>query len=229
MSNLAIIMSGGSGSRIGSQIPKQFLKINGSTLIESVLETFNNHPEIQSIIIVSKEELIKKTELIVNEKKFNKVKKIIPGGSTRQISSRLGVFESDENYSNIIIHDAARPFITNDLIGRILNGLNTSKAVIPVTESTDTLISVSSDNFLKGYLNRNSIRRVQTPQGFKREIILKAHKLAEIEGINDFTDDGSMVIHFNISKVSIVKGEISNIKITYKNDIEKLNLEIIDK
>jgi len=220
MKNLAIIMSGGIGSRIGNETPKQLLKIGNESILELSIKKFNEHPDIDSIIIVSHKDLISITEHIVKKRKFSKVQKIIPGGSTRQLSSRSGVFASENDHDNILIHDSARPFISSETISMVISGLEVEKAVIPVVDSSDTLISTNDKGFVKKYLERNVIKRVQTPQGFKRDIIVRAHKMAEEKSLVEFTDDSSMVVYFELSNVLLVNGDPLNIKITYREDLE---------
>ncbi len=219
-------MSGGSGSRMNSDIPKQLLKIGDRTLLEISISKFQDHSLIDEIFIVSHIDLINTTKELVDKKKFSKVKKIIAGGDTRQASSAIGVNASSEIIENILIHDSARPFLSKAIIDRVLNSLISAKAVTPVIDSSDTLISMDSNGLLEQYLDRNSIKRVQTPQGFRRDTIIEAHKRAGKNPEKIFTDDCSMIINFNISNVHLVEGDPENIKITYKEDLKYLNLNV---
>jgi len=224
MKNLAIIMSGGSGSRMNSDTPKQLLKIGKENLLELTIKKFQEHPKIDLIYIISHPDLIETTKRLVSEKKFSKVKKIIPGGKTRQISSKIGVLESEENHENILIHDSARPFISQELISRVLSKLEKDKAVTPVIDSSDTLIGIDDSGYVHKYLDRDKIKRVQTPQGFKREVILKAHSEADKASINTFTDDCSMIIQYKLSDVALVEGDPLNLKITYMEDLNRIKM-----
>lgn len=217
-------MSGGSGSRMNSDTPKQLLKIGEESLLELTIKNFQDHPEIDSIYIVSHPDLIDTTKKIVKEKNFDKVLKIFPGGSTRQQSSRIGVLGSVEDHENILIHDSARPFTSRELISNVISKLEKYEAVTPVIDSSDTLIVSDDRGYIHKYLDRDKIKRVQTPQGFKREIILKAHLEAEKGSINTFTDDCSMIIHYRLSDVTLVEGDPLNIKITYKEDLDRVNI-----
>lgn len=224
MKNLAIIMSGGSGSRMNSDIPKQLLKIGKENLLELTIKKFQEHPEIDSIYIVSHTDLIETTKRLVTDRKFNKVSKILSGGLTRQLSSKIGVLESEDDHENILIHDSARPFVSQELISRVLSKLEKYKAVTPVIDSSDTLIGIEDSGYVHKYLDRDKIKRVQTPQGFKRVVILKAHSEAEKGSINTFTDDCSMIIQYKLSDVALVDGDPLNLKITYKEDLDRIKM-----
>lgn len=222
MKNLAIIMSGGTGSRMGDKTPKQLLKIGRKNLLEITIEAFQEHPDIDTIFIVSHLDLIKFTEKLIADKKFSKVSKIIEGGRTRQISSGKGVLASDSIHDKILIHDSARPFVSDKIISRVLFALDKFDAVTPVIDSSDTLVNINKNGKIQKYLQRDEIKRVQTPQGFKRNIIVEAHKVGSKDSTEIFTDDSSMVIHYGLSDVGLVKGDPMNIKITYKSDIDNL-------
>ncbi len=217
--NIAIILSGGSGNRVGTELPKQFLEIGKKTIIEYSIEVFENHQEIDEIIIVSNPDYIHKTQDIIKQNKYKKVAKIIEGGKTRQESSDIGVSSIEKNVKNVLIHDAARPFVSNALIDRLLNGLINNKAVVPAVQSSDTLIEKSDSNLVKSIPDRRVIQRVQTPQAFDYNIIKKAHKLAKVESFYNATDDCSLILRSKLADVLVVDGSINNIKITYSSDI----------
>ncbi len=217
--NQIILLAGGVGKRLGKDIPKQFEKLAGKELLLICLENLLNIPIIDSIIIVSHKDYIKKTREIVKNNNLKKIKKIIPGGETRQLSSFRGVIQSDIDTENILIHDAARPFASKEMIDRIVEQLEYSEAVCPAIKSVDTLIKVDREVFLNEILDRDSLKRIQTPQGFKRSLIFKAHKMAIDMNLFDFPDDSSMIKRFNLSKIKIINGDPENIKITYDFDL----------
>ncbi len=219
MKVLAIIMSGGIGSRMNSEKPKQLLNIGADNILERSIEKFNELSEINSIYVVSHIDLIEYTKKLVMNRGFSKVSKILVGGNTRQLSSKIGVLASDNDFSIILIHDSARPFVNSKTIKSVVSALENSNAVIPVIDSSDTLVKINKKNQIYNYLDRNSIKRVQTPQGFKRDIIVKAHLKAEKEDIDSFSDDSSMIIHYGLASVTFVEGDPANIKITYEKDL----------
>ena len=227
MKTIAIILASGIGSRLGESIPKQFLKIRGKSILEYSIRVFNNNSQIDEIIIVSHPDYIIKVEEIVKNSNFQKVSKIIPGGSTRQESSSNGINSVLYKNAKVLIHDAVRPFVTDRIINDCIKALNEYKAVNVAIESSDTIIEIDSENCVKNIPQRKFLRRVQTPQGFDLQIIKKAHELASKQENISFTDDCGLVQEFKLTKIKIIQGEESNIKITYPNDI-KLAENIID-
>jgi 2-C-methyl-D-erythritol 4-phosphate cytidylyltransferase len=217
MKNVAIILASGSGSRFNNEIPKQFYKINNKTVLEYSIEAFQSNLSINEIIIVTNPDFIEETKNITN--KYTKVIKVISGGETRQISSYNGVFAVDDDNSNVLIHDAARPFINQNIIDECINALCNYKAVNVAVESSDTIIEVDEDNFIKSVPERKSLRRCQTPQCFNTNVIKTAHKLALNDNFNSATDDCSLILKYNICPIKVVSGDINNIKITYPSDL----------
>ena len=217
MSNVAIILSGGVGQRYGWEKPKQFVKIAGKTILEHTLEIFNSNKNIDEIYIVSHPHYIDFTKQLVEKNHFNKVKKILGGGETRQESSRIGVY-AIEKADKVLIHDAVRPFITHRIIDGVIKALDKYGAVDVAIPATDTIIEVENHIIVR-IPPRKRFWRGQTPQGFRYEIIKKAHKLAEKEGFKDVTDDCGLVEHYSLSKIFVVVGDELNIKITFPHDI----------
>jgi 2-C-methyl-D-erythritol 4-phosphate cytidylyltransferase len=219
--NLAIIMAGGTGSRIDGDLPKQFLTLSGKTILQHSIDKFENHPGIDHVFLVIHGEFLNKAKEIVRKSGHKKVVKILTGGQTRQESSRIGVTAAAPGeYENILIHDAARPFVSKKIIDDILAALNTYAAVNIAVPSPDTIIEISDKNLVKNVPNRKYLRRVQTPQGFKCDLIQKAHQLALEKGITNATDDCSLILTFKLADIYVVKGSEKNIKITYTSDLQ---------
>jgi 2-C-methyl-D-erythritol 4-phosphate cytidylyltransferase len=219
--NLAIILAGGTGSRIEGDLPKQFLKLAGKTILQHSIEKFENHPGIDHIFLVIYKKFLNKAEKIVRESGHKKVIKILTGGQTRQESSRIGVnAAAPGEYENVLVHDAARPFVSKKIIDDIFAALNTYAAVNIAVPSPDTIIEVSDKNLVKNIPDRKYLRRVQTPQGFKWDLIQKAHELAIDKGIANATDDCSLILTFKLADIYVVEGSEENIKITYPSDLQ---------
>ncbi|MCP4216884.1 MAG: NTP transferase domain-containing protein, partial [bacterium] len=147
--NLVLILAGGSGSRIAGQLPKQFLPLDGKPILLHTIDRFQKHPSIHHIIIVTNGEFLQNTEDILDRQRntagtaYNKVMRVLTGGKTRQDSSRIGVMAADpEIYGNILIHDAARPFISKKIIDDILEKLETYSAVNLAIPSADTILEI---------------------------------------------------------------------------------------
>ncbi|ASJ02091.1 ACP S-acetyltransferase [Thermococcus profundus] len=219
---VAIILAGGTGSRVGWDVPKQFVKIAGKKVIEHTLDVFQNHPLVDEIYVVINPNYYEYfNEVILS--KYPKIRKVLNGGNTRQESSRIGVFATEDDVENILIHDAVRPLITSDIITRVIKALENSCAVDVVIPAVDTVVVSDGHKILRipprGYLYYG-----QTPQGFKRKVILKAHKLAEEEGFDNATDDCSLVLRYDLCDVTIVQGSKTNIKFTYDVDYYLLDI-----
>mgnify|MGYP002626979753 CR=1 FL=1 len=222
MKNYAIILASGNGERTGLNIPKQYALISGKPVLEYSIETFQSNKNIDGIIIVYNPNFQDKTEEIIQNNNYTKVIKLIKGGKTRQESSYNGVFSIDEKNANVLIHDAARPFVSNEIINRCINALKTHKAVNTVIKSSDTVILVNDNNIITTVPDRNYVRRCQTPQCFDINLIKKAHNMSLNK--QGFTDDCSLVLKNKLSKIYNVQGSNYNIKITYLEDIETAEL-----
>ncbi len=219
--NLVLILAGGSGSRIAGNVPKQFLPVAGKTVLEHTIETFEAHPGVQDIFIVTHQEYHQRTEEIVCNGGFRKISKVLNGGAVRQESSYIGVMAANpEEYEFVLIHDAARPFVTAEIISAIFEKLLSFAAVNVGVPSPDTIIEIDVNNVVKHVPERKFLRRVQTPQGFKLDVIRLAHQLAVEHHVTNATDDCSLILQFGLGPVYVVAGNPMNIKITYPMDLQ---------
>ena len=215
----AIILAGGSGIRFGMEKPKQFMKVAGKTIIEHTLDVFEHCAFVDEIFVVVNPEWYEYFLELFKKNDYKKVKKVLYGGNTRQESSRIGVYATDENVRYVLIHDAVRPFVTKNIIVRIIEALKTYPAVDTVIPTADTIVRIKDDDEIEEIPPRDKLKRGQTPQGFWRDVILKAHQMAEKEGKNNFPDDCSLVLEYKLGPVKTVAGDVNNIKITYQSDI----------
>ena len=218
MKNYAIILASGSSNRFGGNIPKQFIKLDNETILEKSIKAFEINPNITDIIVVTNPDYLEMTKELLNDK-FSKLKNIITGGATRQESSYNGVFSIHDNEGNVLIHDAARPFVTQEIINDCIEKLKTEKAVGVAINSVDTIVKINLDGYVEEIPQRNFLKRIQTPQGFYLETIKHAHDLARQDKTLLVTDDCGMVLHFNLAKIAIIPGDTCNIKITSKSDL----------
>lgn len=216
MKNYGIILASGTGIRYGGDVPKQFVKIAGKTILEHTIEIFEKTKDINEIIIVITPEYRNFAENILLKNSFKKVTKLLNGGETRKESSYIGISSIDEEEANVIIHDCARPFLTEKIIVDCIKALEKYSAVDVAIPSSDTIIEVK-DNIIQNIPNRANLRRGQTPQCFKLSVIKKAHELSEKD--NNFTDDCGLIVKYNLGEVFVVEGDIENIKVTYPSDI----------
>lgn len=227
MKNIALILASGTGERAGLNIPKQFALIRNKTILEYSIDAFSNNENIDYIIVVSNPNFLNETKDIVEKNKYLKVSKVIPGGKTRQESSYIGVNSINESNAKVLIHDAVRPFISDEIINECIFALDKYKAVNVAIDSSDTIIEVDDNNIIKSVPNRKYLRRCQTPQCFDLQLIKQAHELAKQNNVS-VTDDCGLVINFNLADIYVVNGNTDNIKITYPDDIKIAEL-ILDK
>ena len=222
--NIAIILAGGYGSRFlneSNKFPKQFYEFCRKEVIAYSLDTFNKHPQIDQIVVVSNIEYIKKTEEIIKKYNFEKVVGVVPGGITRQAS----VYSAIEYISqlpvgnpNVLIHDAARLLVSKQVITNNIKALENAKAVSTILPCTDSMVFSENGTTITESLDRNKIYVVQTPQSFKLDVLRTAHKFAQTLDRYDFTDDASLMKLLN-EDVVLVPGNKANMKLTTEEDL----------
>ncbi|MDR1173740.1 MAG: 2-C-methyl-D-erythritol 4-phosphate cytidylyltransferase [Puniceicoccales bacterium] len=218
MKTYAILLASGTGERIGSDLPKQFLKISGRTIFEHSIEVFERSDFIDEIIIVVHGQFIDFCKKILNQNGFKKTRKILAGGETRQMSSSIGVNSISDGEAKVLIHDAVRPLISSRVINDCVAALDKYDAVDVAIPTADTIIEVTDAMTVKDVPPRQLLMRGQTPQAFKLSIIKRAHSLAASSSVK-FTDDCGLVKMFNLAKIYVVQGEEGNIKITHPIDL----------
>lgn len=216
MKTIAIILASGTGSRFGDKLPKQFTKIGDKTLLEISVEAFIGTDRVDEIILVITPEYISLAKEIVKKNNYQKVTKIIGGGEIRKDSSYMGVCAVEEDEANVLIHDCARPLISEKIINDCIDAMSEHDAAAVAIPSTDTMIEVK-DGIITNIPKRENLMRIQTPQCFKLSVIKKAHELSKND--KDFTDDCGLVVKHGLCDIYIITGERSNIKITYPEDI----------
>ena len=215
--NYAIILASGTGSRYGSDIPKQFIKIAGKTILEHTVEIFEKAPQIDEISIVITPEYRHVAENLLLKNKYKKVTRLLNGGETRKDSSFIGINSIEDKEANVLIHDCARPFLTQKIISDCVEALKTHSAIDVAIPATDTVIEVDERDIISNIPDRSKLRRGQTPQCFKLSLIKKAHELSK--GDKKFTDDCGLIVKYNLADVFVVEGDVENIKVTYPSDI----------
>ncbi|MBQ4646851.1 MAG: 2-C-methyl-D-erythritol 4-phosphate cytidylyltransferase [Candidatus Gastranaerophilales bacterium] len=215
MNNYAIILASGTGSRFGSNVPKQFSKICNKTIIEYTIEAFEESDLIDKIILVVVDKYLDFVCNLVQKNNYKKIYKVIKGGLTRKESSFNGVFAIDEINANVLIHDCARPFVSNRIIKDCICALKDYDAVNVAIPCTDTILEIK-DNIIQSIPQRSNLRAVQTPQCFKLSTIKKAHQLSKND--SEFSDDCGLVLKHNLCPIFVVEGDVNNFKITYPND-----------
>ncbi|MDY6969247.1 MAG: 2-C-methyl-D-erythritol 4-phosphate cytidylyltransferase [Spirochaetota bacterium] len=215
----AIILAGGTGTRMGIGIPKQFLSLAGKPVIVHTIQSFQKHPKIDNILVVIHPDYIDKINSYKQEYSLSKIKGIIPGGKTRQDSSYNAITGYDFLDDDILLfHDAVRPFIDNDIIGRSIEGTLAYGAIDVCVSTTDTIVQSNSNDIIESIPDRSVLRNGQTPQGFRYDIIKKAHDEARLQKFTSTTDDVRLVLNIG-HPVKTVRGSFENMKITNANDM----------
>lgn len=221
--NVALIVFAGKGTRISSSIPKQFIRIKGHEIVSYTINTFNKHPLIHEIVLVTSKDYFVYTQSMVNAHRFSKVTKIIVGGETRQESVRKGLEAMSINeYDNVLIHDGDRPLVSDEIITNCLRSLNRTNALTTAIKSSDALSEVH--NLGRKYIFQGIEYDIQTPQCFKYGLILDAHLRLKDQ---KFNDDASMILEIG-KNVDLVKGDPLNFKVTTNMDLEYLKRVIPD-
>ncbi|MDZ4184091.1 MAG: 2-C-methyl-D-erythritol 4-phosphate cytidylyltransferase [Desulfuromonadales bacterium] len=214
---LAIVPAGGSGRRMGADKPKQYLSLAGSPILVHTLKALHASPAIAEIYLVTPSDDMTYAEtLLKQECPFEKITRIIAGGPTRQDSTRNGILASGDEHGILLIHDGVRPFITADLIERVIRAATLEGAAIAAVPVRETVKKLGEDHRLTT-INREDLWLAQTPQAFRRDIIWKAHEDALKNGILA-TDDAALVERMGIA-VKLVQGAWDNIKITTPEDL----------
>ena len=218
--NIAVILAGGSGSRFGRDLPKQFLKVAGKKVIEHTIEVFEHNDLIDEIAVVTQPEYIADVEQLVVNNHYRKVRKILVGGKERYHSSLSAINAYTEDTDNLIFHDAVRPLVNDRIINDCIEALKEYDAVDVAIPVADTIIQVDDTDCINAIPTRSLLRSGQTPQCFKRGVINKAYEIA-MQDPNFVTTDDCGVVRKYLPEtpVYVVKGEVFNMKITYKEDL----------
>lgn len=224
MSNIALILAGGSGNRMGQDIPKQFIHVDGCPIIIHTLSAFQNHPGIDGVAVVCLEGWDTVLLSYANQFSITKLKWIFPGGRSGMESIHNGIYGLKEagckDEDLVLIHDAVRPLLPQDIIssniavckkyGYAITGIKCREAIL---ESEDGFTSTKS-------IPRDCLIRTQTPQTFRLGDIIKAHEEAKEKGITDSVASCTLIAELGGREMHIVPGSEKNIKITTIEDLE---------
>ncbi len=216
-----VIPAGGRGVRLGGSIPKQFLLLNGRTILQRSIDAFDSIADVGEIVVVVPEDQLRRTEELISKSKFRKTMHVVVGGSERQHSVRNGLLSFDVDPEIVLVHDAVRPLVTLDVINKVIKQTKKHGAAVVGVRVKDT-IKVESDGFYEKTLDRQKLWAVQTPQGFRYEILKRAHVAAQRSAFLG-TDEASLVERLRIP-VKIVEGDYRNIKVTTADDLKLAKL-----
>ena len=215
--NGVVIVAAGTGSRMKMGINKQFIKLEGKEIIAYTIEKFYNNSNIEDIVVVVKEdesEFFKKE--ILDKYNFKNIK-IAYGGKERQDSVYNGLKSLDKKCDIVLIHDGARPFVSDKIIDNCIEEVKEHKAIVVGVPVKDTIKVIDNDKNIVDTPNRSVLWAVQTPQTFDYNILIDAYKDAFKSGFYG-TDDAMLVERIGY-KVKMVEGSYNNIKITTQKDL----------
>jgi len=212
----AVIVAAGYGKRFNKFRKKQFLPLGGKPLLYWTLEVFQKVKQIDGIILVLPRGDISRQKKII-QKKFGKVKEIVPGGRLRQESVFNGLKKVGERFSLVAIHDGVRPLVSTGLIERTLRIAKKYGSAVTALLAKETVKLAKNKNIIERTLPREKIWLIQTPQVFPREVLLKAYQKAQKDRFTA-TDDAQLVERLGYL-VKLVPGEETNIKITTSEDL----------
>ena len=221
MKSIGVILAGGSGRRLGSELPKQFITIAGKTVLAHTLGVFEQNELIDEIIIVVHKDYLNETQEIITKERFGKVRMIIPGGKERYHSTLAALNAYQDTNCKFIIHDAVRLLVTQQMISDTIEALDNCEACTTAIPATDTILqSDATKQFVNAIPDRSTLFQVQTPQGFLANTLREAYNKALTDPCFFSTDDCGVVKRYlpEIS-IKIIQGSPSNVKLTYKEDI----------
>ena len=226
MKNVALLIAGGSGNRMGQDIPKQFMHVDGCPIIIHTMKCFQLHPDIDAIAVVCLKGWETVLQAYANQFSITKLEWIFPGGSTGMESIHNGIYglknEGCEDEDLVLIHDSVHPLLSQDIIssniaickayGYAITGIQCREAIL---ESEDGFVSSTS-------IPRDRLIRTQTPQTFRLKNIIDVHEEAKLKGIVNSVASCTLIAEVGGREMHIVPGSEKNIKITTVEDLEIL-------
>lgn len=222
MSNIALLIAGGSGNRMGQSIPKQFLTVNERPVIVYTLEAFQKHPEIDAIGVVCIEGWQSVLQAYANQFNITKLKYIVPGGKNGQDSIRNGVYELEKYFNEddiVLIHDAIRPMVSADIISDCIRVTREKGNAITVIPCAEAMLQTDDGYESAGSYPRDRLKRTQTPQGFRIGDICNLHRKAIEAGITNSVASCTLMIEMG-GQVYFSMGSEKNIKLTTVEDLD---------
>ena len=218
--NTAIVLAAGQGKRMHSKIQKQFIELDGMPVLCYSLRCFQESPLIRDVILVTGEEYVSWCrEEIVKKYGFTKVSAVIPGGKERYDSVYAGLCEC-RDCEYVLIHDGARPFVTEEILKRGLQKVKETGACVIGMPSKDTVKLSDEEGYVKETPNRKCVWTIQTPQIFSYSLIREAHDSIRQKDMSKITDDAMVVEQETGAKVALAEGSYQNIKITTPEDLD---------
>lgn len=210
MSAWAVVVAAGAGTRLGGGTPKALRILGGRPMLAYSIDALRSARDIEGIVVVGPE--------AVRDAAVAAGCDATDGGATRQASVLCGLQATPSSADLVLVHDAARPLVTRELVAHVLEALEANDAVVPCLPVADTLKRSSTGEAIEETVSRDGLWRAQTPQGFRRSVLLGAHERALRDGITEATDDSALVERIGV-KPFIVTGDERNVKVTTPGDL----------
>ena len=221
MRNVAVVLAGGTGTRIGQPVPKQLIPIAGRPILEHSIAAMQRSPVVDEIVVVMAPGHLEPVREMVRRGGYDKVSRVVPGGSTRNDSTAAALAALGPEEANVLVHDAARPLVTEAILAANVAALADHRAVITAIGSSDTVVEVDPvHNRLVEILPRPRLRRCQTPQSFRLSTLRAAYAAAARDPDFTATDDATVVLRYLPEvPIVVVPGDPENLKITEPFDL----------
>lgn len=222
MSNIALIIAGGRGNRMGQDLPKQFLNIQDKPIIMYTCEAFQKHPLIDSIVIVCINGWQTALQAYANQFNITKLRAIVPGGKNGQSSIYNGISAIAENGNSddiVLVHDAIRPLVSQEIITKCIRTTEEFGSAVTCVPCAEALLETRDQETSGQVLDRDQVKRTQTPQGFSLGTLLKMHEEARRHGITDSVASCTLAVELGMT-VHFCPGSEKNIKLTTVDDID---------
>ncbi len=218
--NIAVVFAGGTGQRMNSKSkPKQFLMLHGRPIIIYTLERFEQHPDVDAIVVVCLKDWIGELKRYISKYGLSKIASIVPGGGSGQESIRNGVFEASRLFpsdSVVLVHDGVRPLIDDQTISDCIRCTNEKGSAVTVVPAIETIVQ-STDGVIDNIIDRKRCQLARAPQCFRLGDLYEAHERALSDGLTEFIDSASLMSYYG-HKLYEVEGSPANIKITTPSD-----------
>jgi 2-C-methyl-D-erythritol 4-phosphate cytidylyltransferase len=219
--NVAVVLAGGTGTRMGRSVPKQLIPLAGRPILEHSIAAMQRSPVVDEIVVVMTPGHLDLVPEIVARGGYDKVSQVVSGGTTRNDSTAAALAALGPEEANVLVHDAARPLVTEAILAANVTALGDHEAVITAIGSSDTVVEVDLDrNHLVEILPRPRLRRCQTPQSFRLSTLRAGYAAAARDPAFTATDDATVVLRYLPDvPIAVVPGDPENLKITEPLDL----------
>jgi 2-C-methyl-D-erythritol 4-phosphate cytidylyltransferase len=222
LTTVAVVLAGGTGTRVGLSTPKQLLKVAGKPIIEHTIAALNASPYVDEIIVMMAPGHLDAVRHLLRGGEYEKVTQVLEGGETRNETTRRALEALGQHERKVLLHDAVRPLVSQRIIKECVMALDDHAAVDTAIPSADTIVRVDENtgSVIEDVLKRASLRRGQTPQGFRLSVIRQAYEMAGRDPGFQATDDCTVVLRYMPSvPIVVVRGDDRNMKVTEPIDV----------